>query len=116
MKVVLDLILKTLKDANIAPVYALGAHKGIIDGPTIVVKPNTTNQYRGYTTTIRYFEIRCYGRTSSEAVKLMDDVETAMEQLKFTVMPTYMRSIPYYEANVKAWEIGGVYRNFAANK
>ena len=32
MKVVYDLILQTLKDANIAPVYALGAHLGSVDG------------------------------------------------------------------------------------
>ena len=116
MKLILDLICKTLKDAEIASVYIMGAHKGIIDGPTIVVVPNATGQYMTFTTTIRYFEIRCYGRTTSEAVELMDRVQDAMETLKFTVMPTYIRRVPYYEANVKAWEISGTYRNFAKNK
>lgn len=115
MKVILDLICKTLKDANIAPVYIQGAHKGIIDQPTIIVKPDSTMQYMSYTTTVRYFDVVCYGRNMTETVKLMDDVQAVMETLKFTVMPTYMRSIPFYEANVKAWQLSGTYRNFAKN-
>lgn len=116
MKVVFDLILSTLKNADIAPVYVQGAHKGIIDTPTIIVNPSSTRQYMTYTTTVRYFEIACYGRTVSEAVTLMDEVRETMETLKFTVMPTYITSIPYFDSTVKAWQMSGTYRNYAKNK
>lgn len=115
MKVVFDLILKTLKDADIASVYALGAHKGVIDGPTIIVKPNSASQYRNYSTTIQYFEVMCYGRTISESIKLLDDVTEAMDSLQFTVMPTFIRSTPWFDSNVQGWETSGTYRNFVKN-
>ena len=115
MKNIFDLILKTLSDAKIAPVYALGAHKGVIDGPTIVVKPSTSNQYRSYSTSIRYFDIMCYGRTISESLALLDTVEETMKSLQFTVMPTFIRSTPWFDSNVQGWETAGTYRNFAKN-
>lgn len=115
MKQVYELILSHLKEADIAPVYALGAHKGIIDGKVIVVKPASAMQYMNYSTTVQYFEIACYGRTASEVIDLLDEVQEAMKGLMFTVMPTYMQSVPYYDSNVKSWEIGGTYRNFVKN-
>lgn len=116
MKVVFDLIMRTLKEANIGEVYALGAHRGSVDGKTIVVKPESSSQYMNYTTTVRYFDILCYGRTASEAVSLSDDVKEAMEALKYTVMPTYVTRTPYWDNTSHGWMISCVYRNFAKNK
>lgn len=115
MKVVFDLIVQTLKAANIAPVYALGAHQGIIDGKVIVVKPSSSSQYMSFSTTIQYFDIQCYGRTISEAMTLFEDVKVAMKELEMTVMPTYLTASPYYDSNVKAWQIAGTYRNYVKN-
>lgn len=108
--------MQTLKDANIAPVYALGAYEGSIDGKLIIVKPNATNQYLNYSTTIRYFDILCYGRSVSEAVSLYDDVQRVMETLKPTVMPTYTSYIPYWNNTTHGWRLDCVYRNFAKNE
>lgn len=116
MKVVFDLIMRTLKEANIAPVYALGAHRGSVDGKTIVVKPESAVQYMNLSTTIRYFNILCYGRTASEAVELCDQVQEAMETLKFTVMPTHTIRNPYWDNTSHGWQTSCVYRNFAKNK
>ena len=115
MKVVYKLILDTLKAANIAPVYSLGSHKGVIDGKTIVVRPANATQYMNYSTTIQYFDVLCYGRTVSEAIDLFEQVQEAMKSLQVTVMPTYMQQTPFYETNVKAWEISGTYRNYVKN-
>lgn len=116
MKVVFDLIMSTLKEANIAPVYALGAHRGSVDGKTIVVKPESGVQYMNYSTTVRYFDVLCYGRTASEAVELSDQVRAAMEVLKFTVMPTYTTNMPYWDSTSHGWQISVVYRNYAKNE
>lgn len=116
MKVVFDLIMKTLKDANIAEVYALGAHRGSVDGRTIVVKPESAVQYMNLSTTIRYFDVMCYGRTASEAVQLMDEANAVMETLKFTVMPTYTTNSPYWDNTSHGWMISTVYRNYAKNR
>ena len=115
MKVVFDLIIQTLKAAKIAPVYALGAHQGVIDGKTIVVKPASATQYMSFSTTIQYFDIQCYGRTISESMSLFEEVKTAMKSLEMTVMPTFLSSSPYYDSNVKAWQISGTYRNYVKN-
>lgn len=116
MKVIFDLILRTLKEADIAPVYALGAHLGSIDGKTIIVKPESATQYLNYSTTIRYFDILCYGRTASEAVALHDQVRDVMESLKPTVMPTYTTLQPYWNSTVHGWQMSCVFRNYAKNK
>lgn len=115
MKVVFDLIIQTLKEANLAPVYALGAHEGIIDKKTIVVKPASATQYMNFSTTVQYFDIQCYGRTISEAMTLFESVKTAMKSLEMTVMPTFLTNTPYYDSNVKAWQIAGTYRNYVKN-
>ena len=115
MKVVFDLIVQTLKEANIAPVYALGAYQGVIDGRVIVVKPSSASQYMNYSTTVQYFNILCYGRTISETMSLFEDVKIAMKDLEMTVMPTYFVQSPYYDSNVKAWQISGTYRNYVKN-
>ena len=115
MKQVYELILNHLIEADIAPVYALGAHKGIIDGKVIIVEPGSATQYMNYSTTVQYYQVACYGRTASEVVELLDEVQEAMKGLMFTVMPTYMQNIPYYDSNVKAWQISGTYRNFVKN-
>lgn len=116
MQTVYNLILQTLKDAEIAPVYALGAYEGSIDGRLIIVKPDTTNQYMNYSTTIRYFDILCYGRTVSEAMNLVDDVQKAMEAIKPTVMPTYVSRSPYWNSTTHGWRLDCVYRNYAKNE
>lgn len=116
MKVVFNLIMKTLQEANIAPVYALGAHKGSIDGRMIVVKPDNATQLMNYSTTIQYFDILCYGRTASEAVDLADKVQEAMRSLQFTVMPTYTTQTPYWDSTTHGWQISCVYRNLIKNK
>lgn len=116
MKVVFDLIMSTLKDANIGEVYALGAHRGSVDGRVMVVKPESAVQYMNLSTTIRYFDILCYGRTASEAVSLADDVQAAMKTLRFTVMPTYTTRTPYWDNTSHGWQISCVYRNFAKNE
>lgn len=115
MKVVFDLILQTLQEANIAPVYALGAHQGVIDGKLIVVKPASSTQYLNYSTTVQYFEILCYGRTISETVNLFEQVKQAMKSLEMTVMPTFLTNTPFYESNVKGWQISSTYRNYVKN-
>lgn len=116
MKLVFNLIMETLQEAEIAPVYALGAHKGSIDGRMIVVKPESATQFMNYTTTVQYFDILCYGRTASEAVDLADKVQEAMQSLKFTVMPTYTTQVPYWDSTTHGWQISCVYRNFVKNK
>ena len=45
MQTVFNLIMDTLKEANIAPVYALGSYEGSIDGKLIIVKPENATQY-----------------------------------------------------------------------
>ena len=115
MKTVFELILQTLKEANIGPVFALGAHPGVIDGKLIVVKPASAAQYMNFSTTIQYFEILCYGRTISEAVNLFEDVKQAMKSLEMTVMPTFLTGTPFYESNVKGWQISSTYRNYVKN-
>lgn len=116
MKLVFNLIMKTLQEAEIAPVYALGAHKGSVDGRMIVVKPEAATQFMNYTTTVQYFDILCYGRTASEAVDLADKVQEAMQSLKFTVMPTYTTQVPYWDSTTHGWQISVVYRNFVKNR
>ena len=116
MKVVFDLIMRTLKEANIATVYALGAHRGSVDGKTIVVKPESGVQYMNLSTTVRYFDVLCYGRTASEAVQLSDEVQEVMDTLKFTVMPTYTTRTPFWDSTSHGWCISCVYRKYAKNK
>lgn len=115
MKIVFDLIIQTLKEADIAPVYALGAHKGVIDEGTIVVKPASATQFMNFSTTIQYFDILCYGRTISETVDVFEKVKQAMKSLEMTVMPTFLTSTPFYESNVKGWQIVSTYRNYVKN-
>lgn len=115
MQEVYNLIMQTLKDADIAPVYALGAYEGSIDGRLIIVEPQSARQYMNYSTTIRYFNILCYGRTASEAVKLCDDVQEAMKALRFTVMPTYTQNAPYWNNTTHGWRLDCIYRNYAKN-
>lgn len=115
MRVVFDLILQTLKDANIAPTYALGAHLGSVDGRVIVVKPESASQYMNYSTTIQYYNILCFGRTASEAIKLCDDVQEAMKTIRPTVMPTYTSRNPYWNNTSHGWQMSCVYRNYIKN-
>ena len=115
MKVVYNLIMDTLKTANIAPVYALGSHQGRIDSQIIVVRPASAMQYMNYSTTIQYYDVLCYGRTVSETIDLFDKVQEAMKSLMFTVMPTYMQNTPFYDSDVHGWQISGTYRNYIKN-
>lgn len=116
MQTVFNLIMDTLKEANIAPVYALGAYEGSIDGKLIIVKPENATQYLYYSTTIQYYGIICYGRSVSEAVSLLDDVERAMKKLRFTVMPTHRIDQPFWNSTTHGWQVSCSYRNFIKNE
>ena len=116
MQTVFNLIMDTLKEADIAPVYAEGAYEGSIDGKLIIVKPENATQYLNYSTTVQYYGIICYGRSVSEAVSLFDSVQQAMKSLRFTVMPTYLSNQPYWNSTTHGWQISCSYRNFIKNE
>lgn len=115
MQTVYNLIMQTLKDAKIAPVYALGAYEGSIDGKLIIVKPGNATQYMFYSTTVQYYDILCYGRTASEAISLLDSVKEAMKALRFTVMPTYTQQSPWWNNTTHGWRLDCTYRNYIKN-
>lgn len=92
-------------------VFAVGAHKGQVSSPYIVVKVTRANRYLQYSSVIQYYDILIYGRTLTETNKLANEIDKKMEQLRPMIVCTYSRQEAFYDDDVKGYMISTEYRN-----
>lgn len=92
-------------------VFAAGVHKGQVTSPYVVVKPTRGIKLFNYSSVIQYYDILIYGRTLTETVRLADEINKKMEQLRPMIICTYNQTEPFYDDDVKGFMISTEYRN-----
>lgn len=92
-------------------VFAPGVHKGQIKNPYIVVKPSSTQKLMNYSSYIQYYDIMVYGRTLTETVRIFEEVNEKMKQMRPMIICTFSSTPPFYDDDIKGYMISTQYRN-----
>lgn len=92
-------------------VYAAGAHKGQIINPYIVVKPGMAQRYMNYSSVIQYYDILVYGRTITESVRIMNEINEKMKKMRPMIVCTFNSTEPFYDDDIRGYMVSAEYRN-----
>ena len=111
---VYDLIFSAFKESGI-DVYAPDTHEGKCTADYVVVKQAQATRYLSYSSTTTYFDILCYSPIFTGALQLAERAEEIMKTVEPSVMPTYNKTEPFYDPDIKGYMISIEYQNYKKN-